>query len=66
MSIQADRLSMFERCFKHYLKKLKELLHDEDLELGNDLLKDDIQTNIEKVQYLLNFWVKKKPDIKFE
>jgi len=66
MSIQTDRFSMLERCFKHYIKKMKQLLDDEDLKLGNDLLKDDIQTNIEKVQYVLELLGKEETRYKVQ
>ena len=50
LEFESERISMIERALEHHHKKLKKLELEPDIVKGSDLIKRDLQKNIEVIK----------------
>jgi hypothetical protein len=53
LSYESEKLPMMQRALQHYHKKIKKLELEPDIVKGNDLIKKDIQKNIDAVKQMI-------------
>jgi hypothetical protein len=53
LSYESEKLPMMQRALQHYHKKIKKLELEPDIVKGNDLIKKDIQKNIDTVKQMI-------------
>ena len=56
LTSESERSSMIERALEHYHKKLKKLELEPDIVKGNDLIKKDLQKNIEVIKQVIQLF----------
>jgi hypothetical protein len=56
LEFETERLSMIERALEHHYKKLKKLESEPDIVNGNDLIKKDLQKNIEVIKQVIQLF----------
>jgi hypothetical protein len=56
LEFESERLSMIERALEHHHKKLKKLELEPDIVKGNDLIKRDLQKNIEVIKQVIQLF----------
>jgi hypothetical protein len=56
LTSESERLSMIEIALEHYHKKLKKLELEQDTVKGNDLIKKDVQKNIEVIKQVIQLF----------
>jgi hypothetical protein len=53
LSYESEKLPMMQRALQHYHKKIRKLELEPDIVKGNDLIKKDIQKNIDAVKQMI-------------
>jgi hypothetical protein len=56
LEFESERISMIERALEHHHKKLKKLELEPDIVKGNDLIKRDLQKNIEVIKQVMQLF----------
>lgn len=56
LEFESERISMIERALEHHHKKLKKLELEPDIVKGSDLIKRDLQKNIEVIKQLIQLF----------
>jgi hypothetical protein len=56
LDFETERLSMIERALEHHYKKLKKLESEPNIVNDNDLIKKDLQKNIEVIKQVIQLF----------
>lgn len=66
LEFESERISMIERALEHHHKKLKKLELEPDIVKGNDLIKRDLQKNIEVIKQSYSYFQIQTPDMSYK